>query len=113
MHEYAFTESLLELAVQKAQNTGTAKITRINVILGEISGIVDECVWQAFEIIKQNTLASGAELAFTNKPVLLKCRQCGREFKPAGHRWECPICYEANVEIVSGRDCYLESIEVE
>ena len=113
MHESAFTESLLSLALSKAPNTGTAKITRINVIVGEISGIVDECVQQYFDVLKQNTLACDAVLVFEKKPLTVKCRNCGREFAPSGQRWDCPDCREANVEIVSGRDCYLQSIEVE
>jgi hydrogenase nickel incorporation protein HypA/HybF len=78
MHEYSFTESLLSLALTKAKEAGAEKISRINIISGEISGIVDECVQQYFDILKQNTLARDAVLAFEKKPLLLKCRNCSR-----------------------------------
>ena len=113
MHEYAFTESLLSLALAKAGEAGAVRVTRISITLGELSGIVDECVQQYFDVLKQNTLACDAVLAFEKKPLTVKCRNCNREFAPSGQRWDCPDCREANVEIVSGRDCYLQNIEVE
>ncbi|HTY81860.1 MAG TPA: hydrogenase maturation nickel metallochaperone HypA [Dehalococcoidales bacterium] len=113
MHESAFTDSLLSLVLSKAQEAGGGKITRINVVIGEISGIVDDCVLQYFNILRENTPAESAELIFEKKSLLLKCRVCGQEFTPAGGPWECPECHEASVEILSGRDCYLQSIEVD
>jgi hydrogenase nickel incorporation protein HypA/HybF len=113
MHEYSITESLLSLALEKAKENQAARITRINVILGELSGVVGECVQQYFEILAKDTAARGAVLNFETKPTALKCRKCGKEFTPPGHQWDCPDCHEANVEIVSGRESYLESIEVE
>jgi hydrogenase nickel incorporation protein HypA/HybF len=113
MHESSFTESLLSLALSKAKEAGDGKITRINVVLGDLSGMDSSCVEQYFEILKQDTQASQAVLIFEKKPLSLKCRKCGKEFAPANVFWECPDCHEASVEIVSGRDCFLESIEVE
>ena len=99
--------------MQKAKESGAEKITCINLVLGELSGMVDECVQQYFDILKQGTIADGAILAFKKNPLLLKCRKCGKGFTPADYRWDCPTCSETDAEIVSGRDCYLESIEVE
>ena len=113
MHEASITESLLSLAVDKAKEAKAKKITRINVVFGELSGAVGECVQFYFDIISKNTLADGAVLDFQNKPVTLRCHKCKKEFTPAGQDWTCPDCLEMAVEIVSGRECYMESIEVE
>jgi hydrogenase nickel incorporation protein HypA/HybF len=113
MHESAFTESLLSLVVSKAKEAGASRITRVDVVLGELSGIVDDCVRQYFNILKEDSIAATAELVFEKKPLILKCRKCGHEFTPTDDRWDCPTCREANIEIISGRDCYLQSIEVE
>ena len=113
MHEASITESILSLALDKAQEAGAQKITRINLVLGELSGVVGECVQMYFEVLAQNTLAGGAILSCETKPTTLQCRKCGKVFLPADHNWACPDCREANVEIVAGRECYMESIEVE
>jgi hydrogenase nickel incorporation protein HypA/HybF len=113
MHEASISESILSLALDKAQEAGAKKITRVNLVLGELSGVVGECAQMYFEVLGQKTIAEGAVLAFETKPTALKCRKCAREFLPADHNWACPDCRESNVEIISGRECYMESIEVE
>lgn len=113
MHEASITESILSLALEKAQEAGAQKVTRINLVLGDLSGVVGDCVQMYFEVIGQDTIASDAKLSFKLQPTVLKCRKCGKEFTPDDLNWECPDCHEANVEILSGRECYMESIEVE
>jgi hydrogenase nickel incorporation protein HypA/HybF len=113
MHESSITESILSLAMDKAVEAKAQKITRINLVLGELSGIVGECVQQYFEILAKDSIAENAVLSFTKKPTLLKCRKCAKEFSPPGQDWACPACRDLSVEIISGRECYMESIEVD
>ncbi|MBA7696869.1 Hydrogenase maturation factor HypA [subsurface metagenome] len=113
MHECSITESMLSLALEKANEASAGKITRINLVVGELSGIVSECVQFYFDAISKGTIASGAELAFETKPTQVRCRKCDNVFTPSDQNWDCPECHEAGIEIVSGRECYMESIEVE
>jgi hydrogenase nickel incorporation protein HypA/HybF len=113
MHESSITESLLSLAVEKATEAKAGKITRINLVVGELAGVVPECVQFYFNFISKDTIADGAELAFVNKPATVRCRKCDKIFTPTDSDWACPDCREQGVEIVTGRECYMESIEVE
>ena len=113
MHEFSITESLLTLATEKAKEAKAQKITRINLIVGELSGVVDECVRFYFEHISKDTIASGAELVFETVGTKLRCDKCDAVFTPQDSNWSCPSCNEPALEIVSGRECYMESIEVE
>jgi hydrogenase nickel incorporation protein HypA/HybF len=113
MHEAAITESMLSLALEKAGEAKAKKITRINLVIGELSGVVGECVQFYFDAISRNTIAEGAALSFENKPTQIRCRKCQIVFSPVNHEWSCPQCHEIGLEIVSGRECYMESIEVE
>jgi hydrogenase nickel incorporation protein HypA/HybF len=113
MHEFSITESLLVLALEKAGEAGAGKITGINLVLGDMSGVVGECVQFYFEAISRDTIAAGARLSFEARPTRLRCHRCQAEFSPRNHDWTCPECREMAIEIVSGRECYLESIEVE
>ena len=113
MHEYSVTQSLLSLALEKANEAKASKITQINLVLGELSGIVDDCVQFYFDSLSKDTIAAGAGLSFTRTPTSLRCRNCETVFPPRNHDWSCPDCHEAGVEIMSGRECYMESIEVE
>lgn len=113
MHEYSVTQSMLSLALEKAGEAKASKITRINLVLGDLSGIVDECVQFYFDFLSQDTIAAGASLSFEKTPTKVRCRSCQAVFTPVGYDWACPDCHEARVEITSGRECYMESIEVE
>ena len=113
MHEYSITQSLLSLAVEKANEAGASKITRINLVLGEMSGIAADCVQFYFDFLSKETIAAGACLTFEKKPTSLRCRHCEAVFPPRDHDWTCPDCHETGIEIVSGRECYMESIEVD
>ncbi len=113
MHEYSVTESMLSLALEKAAEAKASKITSINLVVGELSGVVPECVQFYFDAISQSTIAAGAKLNFETRAIQIRCRKCETVFTPADHKWVCPQCRETSVEIVSGRECYMESIEVE
>jgi len=113
VHEASVTESLLNLALDKAKEAKANKITRINLVFGELSGIVAECVQFYFDVISKDTLAEGAALNFEMKPAVIRCNKCKKEFKPVDQDWTCPDCREMSIDIVSGRECYMESIEVE
>jgi hydrogenase nickel incorporation protein HypA/HybF len=113
MHELSITQSILSIVLEQASTAQVNKITRINLTIGELAGIVDECVEFYFDIISKDTIAAGAELIFKRPPLGLRCRNCGTTFSSDNLNLVCPECQEQNVEITSGRECYIESIEGE
>ena len=113
MHELSITQSILSIALEQAKVAQVSKITKINLTIGELLGIVDECVQFYFDIISKDTIAAEASLSFHRPPVKLHCRNCATTFSPDNLDWTCPDCQEQKIEIVSGRECYVESIEVE
>ena len=112
MHEYSITESILSLALDKAREADAVKITRINLVVGELSGVVAECVQFYFDHISKDTAAAGADLSIETKPTSLRCYKCENIFTPRDGDWSCPECQETGIDIITGRECYMESIEV-
>ena len=113
MHELSITQSILSIALEQAKAAQATKITGINITLGELSGVVGECVEFYFEFLSKDTMATGATLSFDRPPTRLRCRQCNTTFSPDNINWVCPGCGGQSIEIVSGRECQVESIEVE
>ena len=113
MHEFSITQNILSIALKEAEKASATKISKINLTIGELSGIVDECVEFYFNLLSQDTMAAGARLCFYRTPTKLRCRQCATTFSPANPDWVCPNCRERRIEIVSGRECHVESIEVD
>jgi len=113
VHELSVTQSVLDLALRHAEQAGAKRITRINLVIGELSGIVDDCIQFYFDFVSKNTLAEGAQLAFERRPACLCCRACGHEFALEDGNWACPVCQAQGGDIVAGREFYMDSIEVE
>jgi len=113
MHELSITQSILSIALGKASEAQASKVTKINLIIGELSGVVNECVEFYFDLLSKDTIAAQASLSFERTPNKLRCRNCATVFSPNNLDWACPNCHEAKIEIISGRECYVDSIEVD
>ncbi len=113
MHEMAVTQSILDIAIKHAQQAGASRITHVNLVIGEMAGIVDDSVQFYFDFISQDTIAEGAELVFDRRPAVYRCRECETTFSPQGLEWACPDCEALAFEVVSGREFRIDSISVQ
>lgn len=113
MHELSITESLLEIALRHADEADARRITRLNIVIGELSSIVDESVQFYWDIVSEGTIAEGAELHFERVQGTLRCLTCGHSFPLDHESFSCPVCGSKQVVAVGGDDFRLESIEIE
>lgn len=113
MHEFSVTQSILALVLEKAEDAGAERISRINLVIGELSGIVDDCVQFYWDFLSKDTIAAGAELSFSRPPAQMRCRSCAAVFTPENGTWACPECQSPGLEIISGNELMVESIEVD
>jgi hydrogenase nickel incorporation protein HypA/HybF len=113
MHELSVTESIVEIATRYARDAGAGRITRINLVIGELSSIVDDSVQFYFDFVSEGTPAQGAQLSFERVGVSLRCQACGHEWAPPDAEWRCPRCGAGQALAVQGREFYVDSIEVE
>ena len=113
MHELGVTQSMLDIVVEQATAARAKKIARINLVIGEMSSIVDDCLQFYFDFLSKDTIAAGALLSFQRVPTRFRCRDCGTVFSPRDSHWSCPSCEQWKIEVVAGREFYVDSIEVE
>jgi len=113
MHEQSIVESLLALAIENAERAKANKILRIYLVVGELSGVVEESVNFYFNFLSRDTIAAQASLFFMNTPAQLRCRNCNTIFTPERLDFHCPDCRDQQIEIIGGRELYIDSMEVE
>ncbi len=114
MHEYPLVQSMLDVAIDAAQRAGAARITRITLLVGNLSSFLDESIQFYFDLLSANTIAAGAQIHFEREPGRAHCWQCGHEFCVAAPLPDaCPQCQGTRLSISGGRDCRIESIETE
>jgi hydrogenase nickel incorporation protein HypA/HybF len=113
MHEMAVTQSMIDLVLDEARKGGARKVKSINLVLGELSGVVGDCVQFYFGLMSKDTIAEGATISFNTVATQAKCRQCAKVFEVKESNWICPECHSVGVELVAGNELFVESIEVE
>ncbi|HWR06031.1 hydrogenase maturation nickel metallochaperone HypA [Sporomusa sp.] len=113
MHEMTIAQGILELALNTASSHGAGKITGIKVLAGELTGVVPEALEFGFAALAEGTLAAGACLLITIVPLTGRCLDCGAEHRVDKYRFICSSCGSYAIEIVSGRELKVESVEVE
>ena len=115
MHELAITESLLEITLKHAEAAGAKKVKQLNIVIGQMSSVIDESVQFYWDFVAKDTIAEGAILKFERIPATFRCLNCQAEFGLNGDRpgFLCPHCQSAQVQVVSGNDFRLDSIDVE
>lgn len=104
---------MFSIVMEKANEAHASKVSKINLVIGELSGVVGDCVQFYFDFLSKDTIAANATLSFQVPPTQLRCRSCAATFSPQNGSWDCPNCHEQKVEIISGRELYVDSIEVE
>jgi hydrogenase nickel incorporation protein HypA/HybF len=113
MHEFSITQNVLEIALRHAEKAGARRITRLNLVVGELSSIIDDSVQFYWDIVARDTIAEGSQLCFERIPGSLRCLGCDNVFSLNGRDYTCPACGGSQVVVVGGDQFRLESIEVE
>ncbi|NPV91903.1 MAG: hydrogenase maturation nickel metallochaperone HypA [Firmicutes bacterium] len=115
MHELSIMKNILEIVLDHGQQAGAEKISRINLNVGAFTDIVPRWAQGYFDMIAKDTIAEKAEIHIDTLPAVIKCRSCGSEAQVdiAHLHMECGSCQSKQVELISGRELRIESIEFE
>lgn len=112
MHEMAVVHSVLKLVLDTGEKSNADQILKIRLRMGEYSDVVPEIFREYFDLAAKGTLAEGAILELTRVPATIRCRECGRTGM-ADSRLSCSFCGSSNILLVTGREFYVENIEVQ
>jgi len=113
MHELAVTESLLNTATEYALKNEAKKVTNLNLLIGVLSGIVDESVQFYWDMISTDTICAQAKLNIERQPAKFKCQTCQTEYSLDDELTPCPNCGSVDIRVISGDEFLLQSIEIE
>lgn len=113
MHEFPVTRSLLDAALAEGAAHGARRITRLKVVVGEMSGFVPESIAFYFATLAKGTPAEAARLEFVTEKMAARCRGCGAEFTPRELAFTCERCGGVELEITAGRGAMLVEADLE
>jgi len=113
MHEVAIMTEALRMAEEAATTAGAARILKVRLRLGSLSGVVEESLRFAFDVVSRGTRAAGAALELELVPAACWCATCRSEFACADFYSECPRCHNPSGELRRGRELDLAAVELE
>jgi hydrogenase nickel incorporation protein HypA/HybF len=113
MHEQSIVESFLALVLENAEKAKASKVLRIYLVIGDLSGLIEEAVDFYFSFLRKDTIAENASIFYMHTPAQVRCRNCDTVYSPENLDFHCPNCREQKIDIVGGRELYIESMEVE
>lgn len=114
MHEMSLTQSILDIAIEHAKANNAKKILLINIKSGRMMAIVDDAMQFAFEYLKKGTIAEEAILIIEHVPIVVECLECNSKSQTEKHEiLTCPKCGAHFVKILTGKEFYVDSIEIE
>ncbi len=111
MHEVSLMMSIIDTALETAEQEKAGRINRIALQIGAKSGVVIDSLEFAFEMVSKNTIAEQAILEIEAIPLTGECVSCGHQFEAR----EFLICEKCGnfAKAISGQELNIKSIEVE
>ncbi len=108
MHELAITQSVVN---QIGERIGGARVTRVALEIGRLSGVVCDSVRFCFDICAAGTALEGARLEVIETPGRARCRRCGARFNVDDLLARCG-CGSADLELVAGQELKIREVEI-
>ena len=100
-------------AARIAGAEGPARVIRIVVAIGPLSGVEAPLLERAFTVARAGTIAHFARLEMEISPVAVWCERCNTETLAAANRLLCGNCGDWKVQLKSGDELILKSVELE
>ena len=114
MHELSVTQSILDITLRHAKQARAKRVLAINLVIGELTGFVDDSIQFYFDFLSRDTPAQGAQLVFERIEPNVRCYACGALYTPPDSRlWSCPQCEALGGEVIAGKEFSIASIEIE
>ncbi|MFH1755708.1 MAG: hydrogenase maturation nickel metallochaperone HypA [Candidatus Latescibacterota bacterium] len=114
MHEASIAQHIIE-DIERRIEAGDIKgrIRTIHMSVGRLTTIAPENLQFLFEVLSADSILAGSQLAVEHVPLRLKCAACRAEYEMENVDFRCIYCESHDVDILTGRELIIESVEVE
>jgi hydrogenase nickel incorporation protein HypA/HybF len=110
MHEFSIAEGMMGTIKQVIKPA--RPITKAFVTLGPFSGVSPDVLSFCFPEVASLHGYGKPELVVNRVPARMRC-VCGNEYGVTDVFSVCPACGSLDRDVLSGRECTLDSVEVE
>ncbi len=115
MHELSVINSILNVVLAHGRRNDARRIAAVHLRVGELCDLQNEWMQRYFDMVSKGTIAQGALLKIEMVPARMKCTACAEEFEvnmQALDGLQCPKCGDKKANLISGREYFIESMEI-
>jgi hydrogenase nickel incorporation protein HypA/HybF len=109
MHELSLATGIVETVEKHADGR---RVISVQMRIGALRQVVPESLEFYFGICSRDTVCEGATLEQELLPARLRCNTCEQRWDLDLPDFRCPSCSGSDVEVVSGTEFEVDSIEV-
>ena len=110
MHELSLSSAIVNTVAKHARGR---RVTVVNLRVGRLRQVIPDTLGFYFEFVARDSVCDGARLVQEVIPAWLHCRGCDHEWPIEIPAFRCPACAGSDVDVASGDEFEVESIEVE
>jgi hydrogenase nickel incorporation protein HypA/HybF len=112
MHELSICQGIVDEAVKAlARLPRMPQVSQVTVRIGRLTRIAPESLRQHFDLLVPGTPLEGATLNVEEVPIGGRCVDCAASFEMEVLSLVCPECGSGLVELTSGRELAVVSLE--
>ncbi len=114
MHEMGIATEIVRIVTESIPaDMDGCKVARVNLKVGKLAAVVPQSLRFCFEIVAKETPVQGARLEIQEIAVVARCNDCDHQWEIGEPVFSCPQCRGGNIEMLSGRELDIDSIELE
>ena len=103
MHELSIAHAVVTTVTQALPDP-QARVTRVRLCIGRLSGVVPQALHFAYDVATAGTVLAGSTLQIDKLPMMINCPTCGEQGLPGIRDFTCPQCGEPCGDIVGGKE---------
>lgn len=112
MHEMGIVVSFVKMAEEYAVRNDAARVLRVVLELGDISGIEPRYLLEFYPVVVEGTMLEGSELVIEAIEASVFCTDCGTTYNPTRTDYQCPNCESDNCDVIDGRGLFVKEIAI-
>ncbi len=105
---------IVEISVSSIPDSyENVRVETIHLKIGKLTAIVPDSLRFCFEIVAKDTPLAGATLTIEEVPIVARCLSCDYQWTIHEPVFVCGKCQSGTIDVVSGRELDIVSIEIE
>lgn len=113
VHELGLMQDMFEMLRVSAAVQGIKRITKVRLVVGKFTAVFPDALEFAFSVLSHEPLLEKAVLEIEERETVGQCKCCEKIFTVVDYRFVCPDCGQFCIELISGRELYIDFYEGE